>query len=294
MRKALGRGLDALLPQAAPETPPSLGTTGTPMKIPIAKLRPNHLQPRRHFDPERLSELAASIKQHGLAQPLLVSSDGDGTYELIAGERRLRACELAGLKEVDVFVRKPATDTERMALTLIENLQREDLNALETALGYQRLIKEFGLTQKDVGEMVGKSASAVSNTLRILDLPEDVQKAIQFGQLQEGHARGLLMVHDPIKRHELFRMIAGKDLTVRQVEDLAREMNAQVSGDAPRQELRPEAKPSPDIKEFEDLIQRRLGTRVRIRTGASGAKGTLTIHFYSTEDFERVVEIITK
>src|SRR5579883_2552297 len=186
MRKALGRGLDALIP-SAPEPASntvSLPGDGQPLRVPIERIRPNHLQPRRHFDAEKLAELSSSIKSHGLAQPLVVSYDRTSdTYELIAGERRLRACELAGLKEVDVVVRAPESERERMIIGMIENLQREDLNAIEVALGYLRLMKEFHISQSDLAQVVGKSKSAVSNTLRLLELPEDIQKALQFGQL---------------------------------------------------------------------------------------------------------------
>lgn len=293
MRKALGRGLDALLPQKSVEISTEPTDSGTPLKVPLSKIRPNHLQPRRHFDPEKLSELASSIKTHGLAQPIVVSRDGDGTFELIAGERRMRACELAGLTEVEVFIRQPATDQDRMALTLVENLQREDLNAIETALGYQRLIKEFGLDQDQISGLVGKSKPTISNTMRLLRLPEEIQKAVQIGQLQEGHARALLMVEDPIKRHELFLLAIKQDLSVRQIEELARSS----SPDNPEPEkkaLRQKDKKSADIRELEDALQRRLGTRVTIRTGKDATKGMLVIHFFSPEDFERVVGIINK
>lgn len=294
MRKALGRGLDALLPSAPLPVAPSLAAPAEPLKVPLAKIRPNHLQPRRFFDPEKLSELAASIKAHGLAQPLVVSPDSDGTYELIAGERRLRACELAGLKEIEVVVRKPADDRERLAIALIENLQREDLNAVETALGYLRLMKEFGINQTQLGDVVGKSKQAISNTLRILELPEEIQKALQSGQLQEGHGRALLQVKDPIKRLDIFRRALQNALSVREIEDLAHELEApQPAQPAPRVE-KPAPKVSADIRDLEDSLQQRLGTRVKIKTNGDGKKGSLVIHFFSLEDFERIVGLINK
>lgn len=291
MRKALGRGLDALLPPHPIQPASDPGTTGRPLKVPLAKIRPNHLQPRRHFDPEKLSELAASIRKHGLAQPLLVSKDGDGTYELIAGERRLRACQLAGLTEVEIVVRQPATDEERLAVTLIENLQREDLNAIETALGYQRLIKEFGLDQDRVSSLVAKSKSAVSNTMRLLQLPEEVQKAVQLGQLQEGHARALLMVEDPLKRHELFKRAVAERLPVRELEDAARLLNGVDVKRVDRRPVEPKARKSAEVLEFERLLQHRFGNRVEIRESSENT-GTIVIHYHGPQDFERIIQLI--
>ena len=179
-RKALGRGLSALIP-TAPAIPPATSALpaadGIPMKVAIEKIRANHLQPRRHFDAEALGELAASIKQHGLAQPIVVSFDAvSRSYELIAGERRWRATQLAGLNEIEVVVRTPRDDKQRLALTLIENLQREDLNPIEVALGYLRLMKEFGINQTELGGEVGKSKSGISNTLRLLEHPEEIRR----------------------------------------------------------------------------------------------------------------------
>ena len=293
MRKALGRGLEALLPPQ-PAAAVAVAEHSNTLKVTLSKIRPNHLQPRRHFDAEKLSELAASIKAHGLAQPLVVTEDAGGTYELIFGERRLRACELAGLSEVEVIVRKPPEERDRLALALVENLQREDLNAVEEALGYLRLMKEYGINQTQVGEFVGKSKQSISNTLRILDLPEEIQKAIQVGRIQEGHGRALLLVQDPAERHKLFVRAIEHNLSVREIEDLARQLNA----DAPapqRKHPQPTAEnKSADLREMEAALQQRLGTKVDIRTSRDGKKGTLTIHFFSLEDFERLVGIINK
>lgn len=286
MRNALGRGLDALLPQT-PAGP------AEPLKVAIVKIRPNHLQPRRFFDPEKLSELAASIRSHGLAQPLIVSADADGTYELIAGERRLRACELAGLKEVEVVVRKPADNRERLAIALVENLQREDLNAIETALGYQRLMKEFGINQTQLGDVVGKSKQAVSNTLRMLDLPDEIQKALQSGQLQEGHGRALLRIKDPMKRMEVFRKALQNAFSVRDLEDIARALEEQEVAQ-PKKETKPAQKLSAEIRDLESTLQHRLGTKVKVRTTGDGKKGSLVIHFFSLADFDRIVGLINK
>lgn len=293
MRRGLGRGLDALLPTQNPapavEAP---ATAPGPLKVPLSKIRPNHLQPRRHFDPERLAELASSIKEHGLAQPLLVTANGEGGYELIAGERRLRASELAGLTEVEVVVRAKPDERERLALALIENLQREDLNAIETAVGYLRLMKEFGVTQSALSQLVGKSKSAVSNTLRLLDLSEEVQKAIQFGQLSEGHGRALLMVQDPVERHSLFMMAVERKLSVREVEDLARR-TTEGHGLEPKTH-KPKAEKPADLRALETALQHSLGTKVEINTRKDPTKGTITIHFFSLEEFDALLRNLKK
>ena len=297
-RKALGRGLSALIPSSQPSagTTTTLPAEGRPIKLPMDKIRPNHLQPRRHFDPEALGELAASIKQHGLAQPIVVSYDtATRSYELIAGERRWRASQLAGMAEIDAVVRQPRDDRQRLALTIIENLQRADLNPIELALGYLRLMKEFGINQTELGGELGKSKSAVSNTLRLLELPEEIQKALQFGQLSEGHGRALLMVSDPVLRHELFKKALEQKLSVRETEALAKQ--AEESGSLPQPEgkaVRAQASKSADLKALEETLQRTLGTKVQIRSGKNPAKGTIQIHYYSFEDFERLVQSLNK
>lgn len=298
-RKALGRGLSALIPNApAPEAlvdAPQV-SDGMPIKVPIEKIRPNHLQPRRHFDPEALSELAASIKKHGFAQPIAVSYDAASrSYELIAGERRWRAAQLAGLTEIEVVVRQPTDDKHRLALTLIENLQRADLNPIEVALGYLRLMKEFGINQTELGEEMGKSKSGISNTLRLLDLPEEIQKALQYGQLTEGHGRAMLLVDDPNLRHAVFKKVIDGNLSVRETEALAKQMemgSVAVEGESTKKSD-PEPKPA-DLRGLEDNLQRLLGTKVVISTRKNPAKGVIQIHFFSFEDFDRIMNIITK
>ncbi|MFI5362109.1 MAG: ParB/RepB/Spo0J family partition protein [Elusimicrobiota bacterium] len=297
-RKALGRGLSALIP-TAPATPAATSALpaadGTPIKIAIDKIRANHLQPRRHFDPETLGELAASIKQHGLAQPIVVSYDTvSRSYELIAGERRWRATQLAGLSEIEVVVRQPRDDKQRLALTLIENLQREDLNPIEVALGYLRLMKEFGINQTELGGEVGKSKSGISNTLRLLELPEEMQKALQFGQLSEGHGRALLMVADPNLRHAVFKKVLEGKLSVRETEALAKQVSEGGSSAeaAPVKRLAP-PKPA-DLRALEESLQLSLGTKVVIRTNKNPAKGSVQIHFFSFDDFDKIINTLKK
>lgn len=293
MRKALGRGLDALIPPAAKPAAAETTHGNGLVRVPIEKLRPNHLQPRKIFDPEKLSELAASIKEHGLAQPIIASYDqASGTYELIAGERRLRAAELAGLTEVEVIVRSLDSEQKRLSLAMIENLQREDLNPIEQALGYLRLVKEFGISQTELARVMGKSKSAISNTLRLLDLSEEMQKALQFGQFTEGHGRALLMIENPLERKRLFDMLIEQNLSVRETEDLARKAAGGQTLDKPAHRYAPE-KPA-DIKAIETVLQHALGTKVEIKIRKDPKKGRITIHFYSLEDFDKVVKILNK
>ncbi len=290
-RKALGRGLDALIP-SLPTVPQPEARPETPARVPLSKIRPNRLQPRRHFDPEKLAELAASIKQHGLAQPVVVSYDqSSDTYELIAGERRLRATELAGYQDVEVVVRQPGNDKERLALALIENLQREDLNPIETALGYLRLIKEFTISQTEVGQFVGKSKQAVSNTLRLLDLPEEIQKALQFGQLTEGHARALLMAPQGM-RHRLFALVLEQKLSVRQTEDLARQTAE--GQNLEKKEPRPKLEKPADVRTLESSLEHLLATKVEMRVGKDPQRGSITIHYFTLDDLDRILKVLKK
>ena len=213
VRQALGKGLDALIKQTqeisemttqeAQQAAPA-GTTVS--KIAVNKIVPNRFQPRRVFDEEKLQELAQSIKEHGLTQPIVVVYDaGLDKYEIVVGERRFRATQLAGLTEIDAIVHKHLGDQEMCALALIENIQREDLNPIETALGYRNLMSKFYITQTDLASYCGKSKAAVSNALRLLELEPAIQEALQAGTISEGHGRALLMVTDPAKRDMLFK-----------------------------------------------------------------------------------------
>ncbi len=301
-RKALGRGLSALIPNVPAPIASSSDTNdssaeGGVTRVLIEKIRPNHLQPRRHFEPEALTELATSIRQHGLAQPILVSYElATRSYELIAGERRWRAAQLAGLKEIDVVIRQPRDEKHRMALTLIENLQRADLNSIEVALGYLRLMKEFGINQTALAEEVGKSKATVSNTLRLLDLSDEIQKALQFGQVSEGHGRALLTIDDPNLRHAVFQKVIANKLSVRETEALAREMeggNALDESSGKNKKNNVPAK-SADLRALEESLQQALGTKVVIRTKKNASKGSIQISFFSFEDFDRILKILKK
>lgn len=279
MKQALGRGLDALIPSAPAQAPVPAGDSVR--KIAVGKIRPNRLQPRREFSETSLAALAASIKSHGLAQPIVVCADGGDSYELIAGERRLRASKLAGLTEIDAIVRPAIDDTRRLALALIENLQREDLNAIEEAMGFQRLVRDFGMTQSQLAASLGKSAPAVSNTLRLLELEPEIQASIRDGRLSEGHGRALLALPEA-KRRVIWKRVLVEGWSVRRVEKAASE---------PAETAAEEPEGSAEARALESELQKILGTKVEIR---GGAKGTIKIHYYSLDDMDRLLGLFKK
>src|SRR5262245_55731969 len=288
MRKALGRGLEVLLPAAPVRT-----ATTAPPPAPVANVAPatgqtarlsdittNPDQPRRRFDPETLEALADSIRRHGLLQPLVVRPT-EGGYELIAGERRLRAARQAGLDEVPVVVRS-ATPPERLELALIENLQREELTPLEEAEAYRQLIEVYGLTQDDIARRVGKSRPAIANALRLLALPETVKAQLEGGELSAGHARAVLAVEGDVARVALAREIPARKLPKSEAERLARSRRAEQPGSpAPARER--------DLhwRALADDLTRGLGTRVRIVPRSKG--GMIEIEFYSDGELDRLV-----
>jgi len=245
---------------------------------------PNPHQPRTVFNPAALEELTASVREHGIIQPLLVSTetgpDGQTVYQLIAGERRLRAARAAGLTRVPVVVRQ-TTPQQLLELAIIENIQRADLNPLEEALAYQRLIEEFGLTQQRAAERVGRSRTAVTNTLRLLDLSEELRDSLAAGEISEGHARALLAVSDPEARRAVWRRVIGEQLNVRQTEQLARAL----SGKARRKTTAVD----PHINLLEDTMRRVLGAKVAMRRSQKG-RGTITLHFYNDDELEGLLD----
>jgi ParB family chromosome partitioning protein len=283
-RRGLGRGLEALIPSGEYVDEVGLDSTSRrrfAMQVPIGEVRPNPEQPRRSFEPEALSELADSIRLHGVLQPLLVREGMDG-FELIAGERRLRAAELAGLTEVPVIVHPTSgsRQEERLELALVENLQRTDLNAIEEARAMQRLLREFGLTQEAVAERLGKSRVAVANIVRLLGLPEQILKLVENGSISAGHARALLSLPTQGQQIAAAEMVMKHRWSVRQTEDWVR---VRVSSE-PRSSSAPAPVSDPDTAALEDEFRRALGTRVvltRLRKG-----GRLTIEFYSDEELE--------
>ena len=268
--KGLGRGLDALL-GSAEEAPPAGETLAT---LPIEALQPGRYQPRTRMDPESLAELAGSIKAQGVMQPILVRPLEAGRYEIVAGERRWRAARMAGLASVPALVRE-VPDRHALAIALIENLQREDLNALEEATGVKRLIEEFGMTHVEAAEALGRSRVAVTNALRLLELAPPVQELVREGKLDMGHARALLAL-PALKQVEIARIAVAKQLSVRQVEAL-------VAGMAKRPGIETRAKVDRDVARLEEEVSQRLGTTVKIQTGLKPGSGRLVIQ-YSTLD----------
>jgi ParB family chromosome partitioning protein len=277
----LGRGLEALIPGE--------GTPGH-QEVEVDAIAPNPAQPRAAIDAAHLAELAESLRQHGVLQPLLVTRRPPGQagtpYLLVAGERRWRAARLAGLRTVPVVVREAAPQA-MLELALVENLQRQDLNPLEEADAFHQLIVEFGLTQEQVAQRIGKSRAAVANTLRLRDLPDAIKAAVAAGEITEGHARALLALRDDADRLAAFELVRGRALTVRQTEELVRHWD--------RRRPAPPAAPAPhraaadaDQRALEDQLRAALGTRVELMRRPRGQGGRLVIHFYSDEEFEHL------
>ncbi|MGD8397715.1 MAG: ParB/RepB/Spo0J family partition protein [Anaerolineae bacterium] len=276
-RRGLGKGLEALIPMG--EEP-----AGGVVEVPVSAIAPNPMQPRAALDPEALAELADSIQEHGLIQPLVVTHKGPERYQLIAGERRWQAARLAGLATVPVIV-KEASPQQMLELALVENIQRADLNPLEEASAYQQLVEEFGLTQEQVAGRVGKSRSAVTNTLRLLRLPAEVKQALADTTIHEGHARALLGLPTAEAQVAALKTVVGQDLSVRQTEELVRRFLAEP---APKAEKPPVA---PEIRALEQALRLQLGTKVNLYRNRKG-RGRLVIHFYSEEELEAIYEAI--
>lgn len=277
-RRALGRGLDALIPAEA----------ATPAReIDLDDILPNANQPRKRFDDERLADLAASIRDHGVLQPLIVSrGDREGKFRLVVGERRWQAAHLAGLKKIPVIVRE-TSEVSSLELALVENIQREDLDPLEEATAFERLIEEHGYTQENVARRVGRSRSAVANSLRLLGLPTAIKDALIAGDISEGHARALLGVPDPLLQEALLRRVRFDGLNVRQTEDLVRGANA------PRATRKSTPPPrSPEIQRLEDDLRSSLGTKVAITRGHKAGK--IIIEFYSDDDLTQLYERLSR
>ena len=270
-KSGLGRGLEALIPKAE----------RTFSIVSIERVHPNPRQPRERFDEEALASLAASIREVGLLQPVIVNEDDEGIYTLVAGERRLRAARMVGLSEIPVIIRE-GEDDKLLTEALIENLQREDLTPLEEAAAYQQLLDDFSLAHDEIGRRVGKSRSAVTNTLRLLQLPASIQGLVEGGLLSGGHARALLGLEDRAFAEHVARKAADEGWSVRQVEDAVRSRN-QVGEKARRQKaVRPAA-----IIALEERLQDALGAAVQIRYGAK-KKGRISIEFASLDDLERI------
>ncbi len=299
-KRALGRGLSALLSDTPDEEKLDVDVT-SPIgshalapahenlnEISLDEIETNPFQPRQHFDQEALKELAESIKVHGIIQPITVRRLSQHQYQLISGERRFQASKLAGLKAVPVYIRT-ADDQQMLEMALIENIQRENLNAIEIALSYQRLISECNLKQEELGDRVGKNRSTVTNYLRLLKLPPDIQIALRDNRLSMGHARSIVSIENSDSQLYVFKKILEEDLSVRKVEELARQLMAE----AKEQPSKPVTNPSSHSKEIGQLqtnLSSHFGTKVSVNS--DGKKGEIRIPFLSVEDLNRILDIL--
>ncbi|HHY46257.1 MAG TPA: ParB/RepB/Spo0J family partition protein [Firmicutes bacterium] len=277
VKRGLGKGLRALIPEEGEVSREQVS------EVPINSIKSNPYQPRRQFDEERLQELVESIKNYGIVQPLVVRPV-EGGYQLVVGERRWRAAIRAGLTVVPVVVRD-VSDLEMVELALIENLQREDLTPIEQAEAYQRLINEFGLTQEELAEVLGRSRPSIANTMRLLNLPPEVQENVSRGTLTMGHARALLALATSELQVEIARLVISRDLSVRQTEELVRKALAGKTKQAKSRHLQ-----DPALLEIEDRLKHALGTQVRILPGQK--RGKIEIEYYSRDDLERLISVL--
>ena len=289
-RNALGRGIGALIPSApkAAPTPPPVANEGadlerTSSELPIASIDPNPEQPRRVFDEGQLESLVSSIRVHGVLQPVVVRRAGD-RYELVVGERRWRASKAAGLDTIPAVVAE-VDPADRLEVALVENVQRHDLNPMELAVAF-RTLSETGATQEEIGRRVGLDRSTVANTLRLLDLPSEYQTDVEAGRLSTGHAKALLQVGQPERRHQLRERILKEGLSVRAAEEIARP-SAPEGRSAPR---KPRQAPDPNLQRLGDSLRQHLQTRVRINGHAE--RGRIEIEYFGAEDLERLSEML--
>lgn len=279
-RRALGRGLRALIPE-------SEASRDNVRPIPLDQVDRNPDQPRRYFDEEQLNELTESIRIHGVLEPIIVRPV-EGRYEVVVGERRWRAAQLAGLTTIPAVVR-PLSDREAMEIALVENLQREDLNPIEEAEAYKRLMAEFGMTQEEVAERVGKKRSTIANRLRLLELDEELVVEVETGRLSAGHAKALLGVASRARRLELARRAIEEDWSVRALEEAVRKEQERSGGT--RKTARKEEVRDPHLQDVEERLKRSLGTKVRVVQ--RGSRGRIEIEYYNEEDRERLLELLT-
>lgn len=278
-KRGLGRGLDALIEARAESADP-----GRIAELDLDWIEPNPLQPRSLMDPDELNALSNSIREHGVIQPVIVTeSDGTTPYRLIAGERRWRAARQAGLAVIPAIIRE-SSPRAMLELALIENIQRADLNVLEEAAAYRQLIEDFGLKHGDLAERVGKNRSTITNSLRILQCPDEVQQALMSHTITEGHARALLGLPSAVEQLAALQIVTARDLTVRQTERIVREWN---EGKKPAEEpAETSTQVDPIIRDFEKRLQRTLGTRVELKRGRKG--GRLIIHYYSDDELNTI------
>lgn len=293
-KSGLGRGLGALIPADTDDAVAGGGTTGPELAlVAIDSVHPNRYQPRTVFDEEALAELTASVRELGVLQPVLVRAVDDGTYELIAGERRWRAATRAGLTEIPVIIRD-VEDLGSLEQAVVENLHRSDLNPMEEAAAFQQLIDDFGFTQEQVSQRVGRSRSAVANTIRLLSLPPSIQKFVQERRLSGGHARAILGTPDRAEMEQLAERCVDEEWTVRQVEEAVRQLNTEPGSLTPVEPTVPnalQALPPAGLVELEELLEEHLDTRVKVSLGPK--KGKVSIEFADLDDLERIYRRMT-
>jgi ParB family chromosome partitioning protein len=291
-KKGLGRGLNALLSDSEADErlevdlPATASPAGGILEIPIEQIEVNPFQPRTYFDQEALTELAESIRVHGIIQPITVRRLAHHQYQLISGERRYQASKLAGIKTIPAYVRL-ADDQQMLEMALIENIQRENLNAIEIALSYQRLISECNLKQDELGERVGKNRATVTNYLRLLKLPPDIQIAVRDNRLSMGHARAVINVENPDTQLFIFKKILQEDLSVRKVEELVRELSEKPSSSDSKAASTPVNR---EMSQLQSRLSSHFGTRVAVKS--DGKKGEIKIPFLSVEDLNRILDIL--
>lgn len=278
MKKALGKGLEALIPKAE-----NTDKEATFIEVEIERIFPGVAQPRTGFHENSLKELAQSIKEKGIIQPIVLSRVGDGTFRIIAGERRWRAAKIAGLEKIPAIIRD-VSPAEAVEIALIENIQREDLDPIETAMAFDRLLKEFNLTQEQLSQRVGKDRATIANYLRILKLPEDIQNYLKEGSLTVGHAKAILSVDETQKQKELSKIVIKKSLSVRQTEELVKKLA--------KPQLIKQKEKIPEITELEDKLTSELGAKVKILH--KGKKGKLEIFYNSLDELDAILERIFK
>lgn len=283
-RKGLGKGLDALIPGGKSSIPPAGGGHGGVQQVAVESIKRNPRQPRVHFKEEDLDDLAASIREHGVIQPLIVSPKNDGTFILIAGERRWQASQRAGLKTVPVVTRQ-ASNQEFLELALIENVQRADLNPMEEAEAYHQLAEDFGLSHEMIARRVGKSRVAVTNTMRLTNLADAVKQALVDNKITEGHARALLGLSTQKAQTSALQTVINLSLSVRQAEELVRKLTGQ------RPVKVKKVFHNADVSDVEKRLQRSLGTKVSLKHGKKG--GTVTIYYYSNEELDALLKKMT-
>lgn len=302
-KKVLGRGLGAFFPEyqeEGKETDQNTKKEGVERNIvkpeervnivlfvPVDHIRKNPHQPRKEFNEEKLDELGASIKKHGLIQPITVRYIGEKRFELISGERRLRAAKLAGLQEIPAFIRE-ADDEQSMAFALIENIQREELNPLEVALGYKRLLEEFDYTQAEVAERVGKNRTTVTNMLRLLNLPDFIQSALKANKISMGHARALITIEDEEVQQKILKKVIDKGLSVRQIEETVRDVTSASETKKKKPNSKKEAS-NPFYDEISARLRRTFSTKVTVNPKKEG--GEIKIEYYTEDDLERILAI---